>query len=177
MASMGGHKGGLALTRVLDLVSRHAYKQHHVAWNERGVKAGLPPDVVTLMIGVPGEGFHWNLRRGYMPEYDVRGAARVEDNENILDDLGRLKAAGIGHIPGGGVAGTTSMFHHSKLKKTYKGKLEYIGWRSMLVALLTHRRIRESAELESLLGSKDYRNALHRRARWDSSKAVDLTAD
>lgn len=173
MASLGGHKGSIPLTRILDIVDRHAYKQRHVAWNMRGVQAGLPPDVVTVMVGTPDEGFHWNLRRGMVPEENIREASgRIEDNEEILESLKRYGFAMPGWQPD-----SQSMFGQHNLKKEFRARLLYTGWRGMLRSLLMHRRIRDNTETETLLGSKDYRKTILTRKRWDAAMAIEITAD
>lgn len=172
MLSVGGHKGGLPLSTIVDIVDRHSYRTRHVAWNERGVQKGLPPDVVTLMIGEPKQGFWFNMKRGYVPEYDVRKAAWVEDDSQVLEDLHRLGWIGEGFRPD-----ASSMFHETNLVKTHKPKLLYTGWRSMVRLLIVHHLVRDHPDIEELLGARDYREAILTRQRWDAAKAVDITAD
>lgn len=170
-ATVGGHKGGLELGVLINLIQRTAYRQHHVALNRVGVQKGLPPDVATVQLGTPDDGLWWNLKRGMIPERDVRTAARVEDNEEILEmmhkygmqPIGRAHALGISKYEGG-----QSMLNPKAFKKRIPAKLLYVGWRAALRAMLINRGIRGSAEAERLLGTKEYRDVMTRRRLRDT---------
>lgn len=171
MASIGGHKGGIALADLLDIIERHAYRQRCVRSTGRGAKRGLPPDIVTIQAGLQKDGFWFNLKRGMVPEYAIRGKARVEDDEEVLEDLNRL-----GWIPNF-KPGAKSMFAPGKLKKYHKPELLYVGWREVMGNMLKFRLLRESDELEELLGAREYRHILLSRRRWEQAMAVEITAD
>ena len=168
-ASVGGHKGAMPLSRLLDLIERTAYRERHVAFNRVGVQKGLPPDVATVQIGTPGDGRWWNLKRGMIPEYDIRtkgGVVTDTETEEILDKYGMHPAARALQY------GITRHEHAQRmagnhvLHKRVPAKLLYIGWRSTLKSMLAERAIRGSAEAEQLLGTKEYRDVMrHRRLR------------
>jgi hypothetical protein len=158
VASVAGHQGGLPLTRLLDLIDRYAYKPRHVAWNQEGVRLGLPPDAVTVQIGQMDDMAWYNLRRGVIPEYTVRHAAQVEDDEDVLELLDRM-----GHIPGNNNPNAISAATVDRFKTTHAPKLKYIGWREVLRTMLMMRQIRGSADAERLLGTREYREVMRKR--------------
>ena len=165
-ASVGGHIGGLPLTKMLDIIDRYAYKQRHVAWSMVGVRKGLPPDVVTVQIGTPDDGTWWNLKRGMMPEHSVHTKGGVVDNEETLELMDKYGMNPLAKAARQGIAkrpGAMSLFNENSFKQTLRPKLLYIGWRSALASMMENRSIRGSAEAEQLLGTKQYREIMIKR--------------
>jgi hypothetical protein len=151
---------------MLDLIHRTAYRERHVAYNRVGVQKGLPPDVATVQIGRPDDGLWWNLKRGVMPEYDVRfpgGVVVDTEMEDILDKYGMHPTARIAQQGITRHASAMKLAGMHVLHKKVAAKLKYIGWRSTLRSMLENRAIRSSAEAERLLGTKEYRDVMTRR--------------
>ena len=171
MITRGGHKGSIALPRLLDIIDRHSYKQRHVAWNERGVKAGLPPDVVTILIGETKDGYWWNVRKGMIPEHTVRTKGYTIEDSATHDSLMRM-----GWRPGNDQPGAISTITERALTTRVPAKLVYIGWREILCQIIKHRKIRDCAEAEELLGTFEYRKTLMSRARWEKAINVGIEA-
>lgn len=170
-ASLGGRKGSLALTELMRIIARNAYQPISAHWNERGAKAGLPPDAVTVMVGRPGQGYHWNLRRGMVPEYLIRSKRKVSYDTQLMNDLDRW-----GWDPANKPGAITAVIERT-YTRTEPGKIRYLGWREMVSMLLKSRRIRESFEIENLLGTRDYRKILLSRRRWEAAMEIEITAD
>lgn len=167
-ASVSGHKGGLPLTELLDMIDRYAYRQRHVAWNRVGVKRGLPPDVATVQLGMPEDGTWWNLKRGMIPEVSVRKSGGVRDNEETLElmhkhgmhPLAQQTAAGY-RAPDG--SRPLSLFNERTFKQYLPSKLLYIGWRAALKSMLVNYCVRPNPTAERLLGTKEYRQVMQER--------------
>lgn len=170
-ASLGGRKGSMPLTELLSVVARNAYQPVSAHWNERGAKAGLPPDAVTVMVGRPGQGYHWNLRRGMVPERPIRTQRKVFYDKSMMNMLDRF-----GWEPAK-FPGSQSAVIERSYTRVEPAKLLYLGWREMVMMLLKTRRIRESFEIENLLGTKEYREILNSRRRWEAAMEIEITAD
>lgn len=168
-ASVGGHVGGLQLSKLLDLAHRTAYRPLHVAFTRVGVPGTLPPDVATVMAGEPHDGLWWNLRRGIVPEEDVRTKAGEVDNTEVLELMHKYGMNPLANAMRQGIAkrpDAQRLISERHFKQRVPSKLIYSGWRKALTSMLVNRAIRGSSEAERLLGTKDYRAAMiHRRLR------------
>lgn len=161
-----GHQGGLELGVLVNLLKRTAYRQCHVAYNTVGVQVGLPPEVATVQIGEPEHGLWWNLKKGMIPEFDVRQKAQVVDDTEALMLMDKYGMSPVGKAHALGIAkyeGAKSMLNERAFKKRLPAKLLFVGWRSTLRSMIENRAVRGSSEAERLLGRKDYRAAMTTR--------------
>ena len=155
-ASVEGRSGeSMPFDDLVRIVDRHAYKYRHIAYNERGVQKGLPPNVATVQMGPLEDGLWWNARVGYIPERTTYMSADFDNYDDVALTLARM-----------GVSEKWIEAQDWRVR-TKKRRPASVGWREVLGGMLRHKCIRPNAEAEEWLGRRDYEKAL-RRQDWGS---------
>ena len=153
MVTAGGKHEPMPFTMLVDMIERHSYRQHHIAYSARGVKIGLPPDVVTIMFGEFEDMVFYNCRKGYVPEKKIVAVKEVcefEDMAEIFDAMG---------MPDAEIE--RQMRKHTKKIR----RVQTNGWRDLLRRMISESAVRPNEIAEEWLGSRDYDKALAKVGR------------